>query len=492
MFKTLFRPVVRLVRRLTGTAALTESQADLASKLTELERLVRSAAARSDGATVELLAVLPDLRQRLDSLRDRSAVAATADALAQARAELLAASQSQADAVRAAVVADLTGMARHGFDDVLRAVQVQAEASRTEVIATMDAVVHSAEVTRSDLRDVVSATVGSLSRGVADLQAAVRLAADETGAVRSDITNTRLGLDGRLGEMHTELLALARVAEALADLQRGFTDLGLDRWKVQELEGLVRYLRRRAYEDDVAVGRITVPCLETRHPIAIDSDDTKHPWGAVNDNSICPRFNARLYELLGDRPRARVLDLGCAGGGFVRSLLDDGHFAVGLDGCDVPKSRRLGEWGTIPHHLFTCDVTKPFTLRDRATGDPLRFDAITAWELLEHIPEGDLDRLMANVLDHLAPDGFFLCSVSTIEDGNPEVGAVYHVTVRPRHWWLDRLAGAGLEPVADHPIGPNDWVRGAGNCRLDRRAEEEGIGFHLVLRRQAAGREMAA
>jgi predicted TPR repeat methyltransferase len=226
--------------------------------------------------------------------------------------------------------------------------------------------------------------------------------------------------------------------------------------------------------------------------VAVDSDDTKHPWGAVNDNSICPRFNVRLYELLGARPQVRVLDLGCAGGGFVRSLLDDGHFAVGLDGCDVPKYRRLGEWGTIPHHLFTCDVTRPFTLRDRATGDRLRFDAITAWELLEHIPDGDLDRLMANVLDHLAPDGYFLCSVSTVEDGNPEVGAVYHVTVRPRQWWLDRLAGVGMELVVDHPVGPDDWVRGAGNCRLDRRAVEEGIGFHLVLRRRAAAQEMAA
>ncbi|HVK15410.1 MAG TPA: methyltransferase domain-containing protein [Fimbriiglobus sp.] len=492
MFKTLMRPVAQMVRRLTGTTTLADGQAAMAGRLAELERLVQTGTARSDGVTGELLAALPDLRHRLDGLRDRPVAVAALDELIRARADRLAEHITQAEATRATAADEWLRAVSQGISDVLRTTQLQAEASRNEVRATTDDLHRNVEASRSEQRD--------------SFATASRFTAEQVGAVRDELTNTRLGLDLRLGAIHNEVLALSsgdgsasqlgqtvgQMATALSRLHHEFTDLGLDRWKVQELEGLVRYLRRRAYEDDIAAGRLAVPDLETRHPVAVDSDDTKHPWGAVNDNSICPRFNARLAELLGERPQARVLDIGCAGGGFVRSLLDEGYFAVGLDGCDVPRTRRLGEWGTIPHHLFNCDVTRPFILRDRATGEPLRFDAITAWELLEHIPDGDLDRLMANILAHLTPDGYFLCSVSTIEDGNPEVGAVYHVTVQSREWWLDRLAGVGLEPVTDHPIGTDDWVRGSGNCRLDRRVEEEGVGFHLVLRRRAASQCAAA
>ena len=120
-----------------------------------------------------------------------------------------------------------------------------------------------------------------------------------------------------------------------------------------------------------------MPLLETDHPVAVSSNDTKFPRGSKNDNSISPRFNRKLYQLFRGAKPIRVLDIGCAGGGFVRSLLDDGHFAVGLEGSDYPLLNQTGEWSTIPHHLFTCDVTKPFRLTDRATRQPLLFDAIT-------------------------------------------------------------------------------------------------------------------
>ena len=279
----------------------------------------------------------------------------------------------------------------------------------------------------------------------------------------------------------------AGVEQLAGQLARAIAETGLDRWKVQELEGLLRYQRRRQYEDDLAAGRLTVPHLDTAHPGAPHTPDSIHPWGAVNDNSICLRFNVRLAQLFPDRPRLSVLDLGCAGGGFVRSLLDDGHFAVGLEGCETPKLLRLGEWGTIPKHLFSCDVTKPFRLSEQGTGTPLRFHAITMWEVMEHIPEADLPQLAANVSEHLTDDGVWVCSVSTVPDPNPDAGTDYHSTVRPEEWWMRRFAELGFTSVRNHPIGRYDWLRGAGNCRLDRRAEDEGIGFHVVLRRSANG-----
>ena len=179
----------------------------------------------------------------------------------------------------------------------------------------------------------------------------------------------------------------------------------------------------------------------------------------------------------------RVLDLGCAGGGFVRSLLDDGHFAVGLEGSDYQLVNQGVEWSTIPLHLFTCDVTKPFRLTDRATHAPLLFDAITAWEVMEHIPNEGLPFLFENIHRHLAPGGVLVFSIATFLDWDHKTGVVWHVTVKPRSWWEERFAELGFEVLDEHPFGKDDWLRGSGQCRGDWH-EDDGLGFHVVLKRK--------
>ncbi len=226
-----------------------------------------------------------------------------------------------------------------------------------------------------------------------------------------------------------------------------------------------------------------MPRLETDHPVAISSNDTKFPRGCKNDNSIAPRFNRKLYQLFKGAKPLRVLDLGCAGGGFVRSLLDDGHFGVGLEGSDYPLINQTGEWSTISNHLFTCDVTKPFRLADRDTDQPLLFDAITAWEVMEHIPDEALPRLIENLDGHLAPGGLLLFSIATFLDWDYQTGVVWHVTVKPRTWWEDRFADLGFEVEDEHPFGKDDWLRGSGQCRGDWH-EDDGLGFHIALRRK--------
>jgi 2-polyprenyl-3-methyl-5-hydroxy-6-metoxy-1,4-benzoquinol methylase len=286
-------------------------------------------------------------------------------------------------------------------------------------------------------------------------------------------------LPEKLGEINERVYRIASQVPDIASWQ-------LDKHKVREYEGLLRYLRKKHYEEAIETNHLEVPELETYYPLALDTDDSRFPWGAKNDNSISLQFNQKMYQLLGTEKRLRVLDLGCAGGGFVRSLLDDGHLAVGLEGSSYPKTTQSGEWGTIPHHLHTCDITKPFSLRDPSTGEICQFDAITAWEVMEHIREQDLPELFANINKHLAADGHILFSVSTIEDKNEEVGAVYHLTVRPKDWWQARLSELGFEPVNQMVIGKNDWLRGSGQCRYDRNVEDEGTGFHVVLRRKSS------
>jgi SAM-dependent methyltransferase len=213
----------------------------------------------------------------------------------------------------------------------------------------------------------------------------------------------------------------------------------------------------------------------TSFPLALHSDDHRYPRGTANDNTHGPAFVDACGRIFG-RP-VRHLDLGCAGGGLVRDFFDAGHYSVGIDGSDYSKRTRRAEWRVIPDHLFTADIAKPF----QVSGEP--FDVITAWDVLEHIREGDLPLLFDNIVRHLAPGGMFVASVATFPDEDPASGARWHVSIRPRSWWEARLCAAGLVP-GPSPFVHADYVRGSGNGPQDWDAvARPDMGFHVVARR---------
>ncbi len=221
--------------------------------------------------------------------------------------------------------------------------------------------------------------------------------------------------------------------------------------------------------------------LLTDDPVAVESDDHKQPRGSLYDNHKNNKFNEKLYGYFQGIKNLQCLDLGCAGGGFVHSFIRDGHTALGLEGSDISKRLGTGEWGVIPHHLFTCDITKPFTIQS-VDGQTADFHCITAWEVLEHIPERELDTLIENIVRHLKPDGIFVGSVNFLPDGDPLTGAVYHVTLHDKEWWLEKFHIHNLVPVEAHPFIKQDYVRGHGQGLKDW-DPDDGDGCHLVLRK---------
>lgn len=167
--------------------------------------------------------------------------------------------------------------------------------------------------------------------------------------------------------------------------------------------------------------------VRTEKRVAVDSPDHRAPWGTAQDNSTNHRFNEKVFRLFGRR-WLQVLDLGCSGGGFVRSMVDDGHHAVGIEGSDYSARMRRAEWRTIPERLFTADITEPFAVLEN--GSLMTFDLITAWEVLEHLPENKLGVVCANIIKHLKGDGLFIASICTGQDRG------LHQTVKPRAYWL--------------------------------------------------------
>lgn len=231
-------------------------------------------------------------------------------------------------------------------------------------------------------------------------------------------------------------------------------------------------------------GAAAIYRIETTSPVALVSVDHTLPRGAIHDNTVHRPFNRALHRFFQTPEQISVLDLGCAGGGFVKSLLEDGDLAVGVEGSDLPKRGGFGEWRACPLHLFTADICQPFTVR-LLSGEPILFDAVTAWEVLEHIPEASVPLLAANVAKHLKVGGIFVASVDSTPDRNPLTGAVYHVTLQPKAWWVDIFNSYGLKPIQPEPFSKSEYVRGNA-LGIKNWDPDFGDGFHLVLTKQPA------
>jgi 2-polyprenyl-3-methyl-5-hydroxy-6-metoxy-1,4-benzoquinol methylase len=198
--------------------------------------------------------------------------------------------------------------------------------------------------------------------------------------------------------------------------------------------------------------------IETNHPVALKSLDHLSPSGTANDSYYNHKFNLKLLELFERRPIS-VLDIGCAGGGMVKTFIDMDQIAVGIEGSDFSQIRRRSAWRFIPDNLFTADATYPFTMR--INGEPFKFDVVTVWEFMEHINVKDLPAVFDNIDRHLKADGLIIGTINTR-------AALRHQTVKERGWWFDLFEQYGFiydKALVEH-FG-NDWVRNAvGSFRI--------------------------
>jgi SAM-dependent methyltransferase len=219
--------------------------------------------------------------------------------------------------------------------------------------------------------------------------------------------------------------------------------------------------------------------IESDHPVALFSADHRFPKGTAADDTRYPRFCIKSEQILGQH--LRFLDVGCSGGGLVFDFLQRGHFAIGLEGSNYSKLNQRAHWSIIPHHLFTCDATKPYGIRSEIDHSLQTFDLISAWEVLEHIHEHDLPQFFTNVRNHLRPGGLFVASVATFEDADSKTGEVWHVTVKPKSWWEEKIKAFRLLPI-ESKFSVADFPRGSGNPSAndwDATANPR-LGFHIV------------
>jgi len=274
---------------------------------------------------------------------------------------------------------------------------------------------------------------------------------------------------------------LVKLLHRLNGSNRALTAVSSLATQVERIDGITRELdevaRGLALSQQISILLQHNECVDvlTNKSVAIDSPDHFNPWGTARDNSQNPLFNARLRAWI-PTSKIRLLDLGCSGGGQVRSFLEQGCYAIGIEGSDYSRKRLRAEWQTIPEFLFTADITEPFNIVRLGTTQPCEpFSVITLWEVIEHIPREKLPAVFDNIARHLAPEGVVIMSVSP----NSDVvnGVELHQTIEQRPWWSRTISALGFqnhESIVEY-FG-NDLVRWHENARDS---------FHFVLTRRS-------
>jgi 2-polyprenyl-3-methyl-5-hydroxy-6-metoxy-1,4-benzoquinol methylase len=235
---------------------------------------------------------------------------------------------------------------------------------------------------------------------------------------------------------------------------------------------------------------VNIVCEES---VAIQSLDHIYPQGTAYDNTRWPKFvqtcemhfkkisyNTLSQQNFSDKTYLSYLDLGCSGGGLVLDFAIRGHFALGLEGSDYSFKRLRAEWRTIPHNLYTCNIAKPWEIISKENGAIVQFHVISAWEVLEHLSVQELKILFYNVRRHLKNNGFFIGSISTVQDSAEKNR---HVTIMDKTEWIKLFEDNSLVDLSSQtPFCYSDFPRGTGNFNSTTDYfRNSDLGFHFIL-----------
>jgi SAM-dependent methyltransferase len=175
------------------------------------------------------------------------------------------------------------------------------------------------------------------------------------------------------------------------------------------------------------------------------------------------RLADRLLREAGREGKARVLDIGCGSGQFLARLVRMGHEGHGTE-LSAETGRRAGRIPGLTLHLGELE-------RDRFPAG--RFDLISIWHVLEHLPEPD--RILGFCHHWLSEGGVLMVAVPNIDSLQAALfrGSWFHLDP-PRHLHhfgrpsLERaLSDAGFRIVRMRTLSWEQNVYGVAQSALN-------------------------
>ena len=133
------------------------------------------------------------------------------------------------------------------------------------------------------------------------------------------------------------------------------------------------------------------------------------------------------------------LEFGCGTGAGIALARENGKNAWGFDIADVSKSWfRHG----IDKYCKTGDyLNLPY--------EDNEFDFVLCTEVLEHILEFDIERVLSEIYRVASEKVVF--TIALEEEEVPVRGYIYtHITLKPVGWWLEKIINAGFFPEVFH------------------------------------------
>ena len=174
-----------------------------------------------------------------------------------------------------------------------------------------------------------------------------------------------------------------------------------------------------------------------RRKYAALAADPQSTYGSTNHG----RF---AYDLVRSFKPRFVVDFGCGRNDFIYHLR-----RVGVDGLGVDFA--------FPQ----ADIVAPMHRVPVSSGIA---DVVTCFDALEHLLPEEVDEVLAEMRRVAVAAGHFVFSISTRPSTIKVAGEGLHPTVRPKAWWLERIAAVGtVLQGSGTPHGSGRYITGTFN-----------------------------